>query len=103
MLHIYSAYLLCSFSFVFSINFGIMFFYLLLMLYQGRRKQFLVGGGGARNQIAPTRHQQFWLILQNVLHIGNIQMMKLKYFKVPLPKEIFVTTSILSFPDIVWV
>ena len=44
--------------------------------------------------IAPTRHQQFWLILQNVLHVGNIQiqMVQLKYFKVPLPMEILVMT-----------
>ena len=57
---------------------------------QGRRKQFLVGGGEVCTDA--TQHQQFWLILQNVLHIGNIQMVQLKYFKVPLPKEIFVTT-----------
>ena len=50
-----------------------------------------------------TQHQLFWLILQNVLHTCNIQMVQLKYFKVPLPKEIFVTTTILSFPDLVWV
>ena len=71
--------------------------------YQGRRKQFLVGGGEEPDCTDATQHQQFWLILQNVLHIGNIQMVQLKYFKVPLPKEIFVTTSILSFPDLVWV
>ena len=72
---------------------------------QGRRKQFLVGGGGGGGEepdcTDATQHQQFWLILQTVLHVGNIQMVQLKYFKVPLPKEIFVTIS--SFPDLVWV
>ena len=60
-------------------------------------------GGEEPDCTDAMQHQQFWLILQNVLHIGNIQMVQLKYFKVPLPKEIFVTTSILSFPDLVWV
>ena len=69
---------------------------------QGRRKQFLVGGGEEPDCTDATQHQQFWLILQNVLHIVNIQMVQLKYFKVPLPKEIFVKTSILSFPELVW-
>ena len=73
-----------------------------LIAIQGRRKQFLVGGGEELDCTDATRHQQFWLILQNVLHIGNIQMVQLKYFKVPLPKEIFVT-SVLNFPDLVWV
>ena len=57
-------------------------------------------GGEEPDCTDATQHQQFWLILQNVLHIGNIQMVQLKYFKVPLPKEIFVTSS---FPDLVWV
>ena len=70
---------------------------------QGRRKQFLVGGAKEPDCTDATQHQQFWLILQNVLHIGNIQMVQLKYFKVPLPKEIFVMTSILNFLDLVWV
>ena len=75
---------------------------------QGRRKQFLVGGGGGGGGggeeldcTDATQHQLFWLILQTVLHIGNILMVQLKYFKVPLPKEIPVTTSILSLSNIV--
>ena len=50
------------------------------------------GGGGVRwvggwggeelDCTDSTQHQEFWLILQNVLHVGNIQikMVQLKYF-----------------------
>ena len=38
-------------------------------------------GGEELDCANSTRHQQFWLILQNVLHVGNIQiqMIQLKY------------------------
>ena len=71
--------------------------------FRGVGSNFWLGGGEEPDCTDATQHQQFWLILQTVLHIGNIQMVQLKYFKVPLPKEIFVTTSILSFPGLVWV
>ena len=75
----------------------------LLYVCRGVGSNFWLGGGGEKPDCTDaTQHQQFWLILQNVLHIGNIQMVQLKYFKVPLPKEIVVMTSILSFPDLVW-
>ena len=75
----------------------------ILAIDRGVGSNFWLGGDQEPDCTDATQHQQFGFILQNILHIGNIQMVQLKYFKVPLPKEIFVTTSILSFPDLVWV
>ena len=68
-------------------------------MYMGVGRNFwlvVVGGGGQgtrlhRRDLTPTILVNFTV----VLHVGNIQIqiVQLKYFKVSLPKEIFVTTS----------
>ena len=58
------------------------------------------GGWGGEELVGtdstPTRHQLFWLILQSVLHVGKIQiqMVQLKCFYFPLPKEFFCDDSV---------
>ena len=54
-------------------------------MIRGVGSNFWLGGGGGGEELDCTdltQHQLFWLILQNVLHVGKIQiqMVQLKYF-----------------------